>query len=93
MSNNSYETGAQKPVVGERNPEFDQDAAGNKPPKGGQGNSERVDENPEEKRQSDGTRSGDTLHDNGAGPAIAEHTKDADAEERRETDVEDTRND
>lgn len=77
MTKSAYESGARTPKAGQRNPEFDQSAAGNNPPKGGIGNSQPIDENPDETRQSDGERSGDTMHDQGAGPAIAERSKDA----------------
>lgn len=78
MPKPSYETGAREPKSGKRDPHFDQNAAGNKPPKNGQGNSQPVGETNEKTRQSDGKRSGDTMHDSGAGPAIAERSKDTD---------------
>lgn len=48
------------------NPGFSQKAAGNKPPKGGQGNSQSHDETNEKTRQSDGKRAtGDVRERNG----------------------------
>ena len=65
-------------------PEFSQDAASNTPP-AGIGNSEAVDDVDEKTRHSDGqnpklsTPSPSTEKFSGAGPAIAEHSKDAKA--------------
>lgn len=59
-------------------PDFSQDAAANKPPKG-IGNSEPLDDVDEQTRHSDGVNpsSHSTEQVSGAGPALAGHSKDA----------------
>lgn len=65
-------------------PDFSQDAAGNQPPPSGSGNSEPVEDANEKTRHSDGQNPPVPLERNpaieqvsGAGPAIAERSKDA----------------
>jgi hypothetical protein len=64
-------------------PDFSQDAAENKLPSGGIGNSERVDDVNEKTRHSDGQNPSPSAAASpdpqklGAGPAVAEHSKDA----------------
>lgn len=86
---NRRETGGRNhpPQTGpDRSAEFSQDAAANKPPRGGMGNSERVDDTDEKNRHSDGqdppkrsTPHPSTEKTSGAGPAVAEHSKDTKA--------------
>ncbi|TPM29984.1 hypothetical protein [Mesorhizobium sp. B2-3-4] len=91
MSNqeNRRETGARKyPANNDPDPadEFSQDAAGNKEPAGGMGLTRKQGEVEDKTHQSDGqnpprraTPSPATQKTSGAGPSIAEHSKDAKA--------------
>lgn len=84
-----YETGATKypaKTDADASDEFSQDAAANKKPAGGMGLTRRKDEVDDRTRQSDGqnpprqaTPSAATEKTSGAGPAIAERSKDAKA--------------
>lgn len=84
-----YETGATKypaKTDADASDEFSQDAAANKKPTGGMGLTRRKDEVDDRTRQSDGqnpprqaTPSAATEKTSGAGPAIAERSKDAKA--------------
>lgn len=86
---NHRETGATKyPARTDPDPSqhFSQDAAGNRPPAGGQGLTRPPGEVEDETHQSDGrnppkqpTPSPSTEKTSGAGPAISEHSKDAKA--------------
>ncbi|MDQ2633448.1 MAG: hypothetical protein M3Y43_11145 [Pseudomonadota bacterium] len=85
---NHRETGARKlqsaPLETDRDREGIE-AAENKPPADGQGLSQNIDETNEKTRQSEGTgqppaiSSSGTRKSAGAGPALAEHSKDAKA--------------
>lgn len=81
-----YETGARKYPAkrdADASADFSQDAAGNRKPADGMGLSRPVNEVDDKTRQSDGENFGNsTAHPatektTGAGPAIAEHSKDA----------------
>ncbi|WP_315928874.1 hypothetical protein [Mesorhizobium sp. SP-1A] len=82
-----YETGSHHLVKKTRrytNGEFSQDAAKNSPPPSGIGNSEHLDDINEKTRLSDGQNPPGTIPSPGmeklgAGPAIAEHSKDTKA--------------
>lgn len=86
---NHRETGARKyPAVadGDAAEQFSQDAAGNKPPVGGTGLTRSSEETNDETHQSEGrnppngpTPSPSSQKTSGAGPAVAEHSKDAKA--------------
>ena len=80
-TDNKRETGARKPSTPTddgKSRETSQKAAGNKPPNG-IGNSEPVSETDAKTRHSNGTtkRHPATQEKNGAGPALARHSKDA----------------
>lgn len=89
MPNKSnYETGARKLPAkqdADASADFSQAAAGNKPPEGGMGLTKPTGEVNEKTRQSDGqnpkrsTPSPSTEKTSGAGPAVAEHSKDSKA--------------
>ena len=81
-----YEHGARKPAIKDRpdpNDDFSQEAAANKKPAGGMGLTRPVGEVEDRTHQSDGqnrrhpTPSPSTEKTSGAGPAVAERSKDA----------------
>lgn len=80
---NRRETGATKyPAMQSGSGDFSQDAATNKKPKGGVGLTRPVDEVNDRTHQSDGQnprKVPSTEKVSGAGPALAEHSKDSNA--------------
>ena len=88
-TSNKRETGATKfpaKTEADANEAFSQDAAENKPPEDGMGLTRAVDDVDDKTRQSDGQQRGGqatpspaTQKTSGAGPALAEHSKDAKA--------------